>query len=384
MPPEAPAVVSVFDVEPRFIGGTETYARELSVQLRNHGWRSVLCFAGAPSEEVRRFLESPNVSLDLVDFVQGSERRVLSQMAQVFRRHRPTISHFHYTKFLSFYPWLARLCGVKRVLFTDHASRPANHVSRRASLARRWVARAINLPLSQVISVSNYGHRSFTERGLFPKANCQMIYNGVDLSRVSESMRRAAEFRRRFSIPAERQIVLQVSWIIPEKGVLDLLAAARIVAEQEIKAHFVFVGDGPSRVEYTRRAADLGLGDRITWTGLVEDPFSAGVYDAAEIVCQVSRWEEVFGWVIAEAMAYRKPVIATRVGGIPEVVADEDSGFLIERGDVETLAKRLLRLLRDPGRRQAMGKAGRMIVERKFDLRKNVTQMLEAYDIANL
>jgi glycosyltransferase involved in cell wall biosynthesis len=332
---------------------------------------------------VRRFLGSPNVSLDLVDFVQGSELRVLSQMAQVLRRHRPAISHFHYTKFLSFYPWLARLCGVKRILFTDHASRPADHVSRPASLPRRWVARAINLPLSQVISVSNYGHRSFKERGLFPKAKCQMIYNGVDLSRVSESMRRADEFRRKFSIPAERQIVLQMSWIIPEKGVLDLLAAARIVSEQESKVHFVLAGDGPSRAEYTRRAADLGLGDRITWTGLVEDPFSAGVYDAAEIVCQVSRWEEVFGWVIAEAMAYRKPVIATRVGGIPEVVADEDSGFLIERGDVETLAEKLLRLLRDPARRQAMGKAGRMIVEQKFDLRKNVTQMLEVYGIAN-
>ena len=117
-----------------------------------------------------------------------------------------------------------------------------------------------------------------------------------------------------------------MSWIIPEKGVLDLLAAAQIVTEQDSKAHFVFAGDGPSRVEYTRRAIDLGLGDRITWTGLIEDPFSAGVYDAAEIVCQVSRWEEVFGWVIAEAMAYRKPVIATRVGGIPELVADEDSG----------------------------------------------------------
>lgn len=66
---------------------------------------------------------------------------------------------------------------------------------------------------------------------------------------------------------------------------------------------------------------ELGLRDHLTWTGLVEDPFTAGVYDAADIVCQVSRWEEVFGWVIG-----------TRVGGIPEVVSDQESGFVIDRG----------------------------------------------------
>ena len=74
---EAPAVASVFDVEPRFIGGTETYARELSIQLGRHGWRSVLCFASSPPEDVRRFLALPNVSFEVVDFVRGSKLRVL-------------------------------------------------------------------------------------------------------------------------------------------------------------------------------------------------------------------------------------------------------------------------------------------------------------------
>ena len=99
-------------------------------------------------------------------------------------------------------------------------------------------------------------------------------------------------------------------------------------------------------------------------------------------MCQVSRWEEVFGWVIAEAMAYRCPVIATRVGGIPELVTDEESGCLIERGDVEELSRKLLALLDDPVRRRSMGIAGRQKVDAKFNLRKNVTQVLEAYGIS--
>jgi glycosyltransferase involved in cell wall biosynthesis len=368
-------------VEPRFIGGTETYARELSVQLGRHGWRSVLCFVTPPPEDVRRFLELPNVSFEVVDFVHAPKVRVLAQLAQVLRRHEPRIAHFHYTNFLSPYPWLARLLAAEQVFFTDHASRPANHVGLRASLLKRCLARAISWPLSRVICVSNYGYRCFTERGLFPSEQCRMIYNGVDLSRVVESAERGSAFRRRFAIPQEHTIVLQVSWIIPEKGILDLLAAARLVTSHNPNVHFVIVGDGPFREEYARKAIELGLREHVTWTGLVEDPFTAGVYDAAEVVCQASRWEEVFGWVIAEAMAYRKPVVATRVGGIPELVMDADSGFLIERGDVEKLAEKVLRLILDPARRQSMGIAGRRIVEAKFDLQKNVAQLLEAYGL---
>jgi glycosyltransferase involved in cell wall biosynthesis len=208
-----------------------------------------------------------------------------------------------------------------------------------------------------------------------------MIYNSVDLQRVARSEERALAFRRRFGIPDGRQVVLQVSWIIPEKGILDLLAAAQIVTSQNGRAHFVIVGEGAFRDEYTRVALDLGLREHVTWTGLVEDPFTAGVYDAADVVCQVSRWEEVFGWVIAEAMAYERPVVATRVGGIPELVSDRETGFLIERGDVQDLAGKVLTLLEDPGRRECMGRAGRGRVEVHFDLQKNVARLLRIYGI---
>jgi glycosyltransferase involved in cell wall biosynthesis len=381
MPSEAPAVMSVFDIDPRFIGGTETYARELSLQLGQYGWRSVLCFVAPPPEDVGRFLILPNVSFELVDFVRSPKVRVLGQLAKVLRRQAPKVVHFHYTDFLSPYAWLARLLAAEQVFFTDHSSGPANHTGGRASLLKRCIARAITWPLSHVFSVSNYGYRRFTEHGLFPEDLCRMIYNGVDLSRVAESEERGRAFRRRFGIPGERQVVLQVSWIIPEKGVLDLLAAARVVVSQNPTVHFVIVGDGSFREEYMNKAIELGLRDHVTWTGLVGDPFTAGVYDAADILCQPSRWEEVFGWVIVEAMAYRKPVIATRVGGIPELVVDEDSGFLIERGDVKKLAEKVLALIQDPARGQLMGMAGRRIVDAKFDLRKNVGQLLEAYGI---
>jgi glycosyltransferase involved in cell wall biosynthesis len=209
-----------------------------------------------------------------------------------------------------------------------------------------------------------------------------MIYNGVDLSRVKADPQLATKFRERYSIPAERAIVTQVSWIIPEKGITDFLETARLVLRQNRKVQFVLVGDGVDREQYARDAAAMGLGDHITWTGMVDDPFGEGVFHAADLVCQFSRWEEVFGWMIAEAMAHGKPVVATRVGGIPEVISDGVTGYLVGRGDVAAMCDRILQLLVDPALRARMGASGRDTVAGKFDLRKNVSQLIGSYGIS--
>ena len=373
-----PTLVSVFGVAPQRIGGTETFARELSGQLGERGWQSVLCFLSEPTEEVRCFLDLPNIALEFFfDSTNGSGRE--NRLSGIVRRYRPEILHLHFTGFLSLYPWQARLRSVNKVFFTDHHSRPAGYVATRAPIWKRAAARLINRPLTKVISVSSYGYRCMTTAGLLPQSRFEMIYNGVDLSRVSCDPRRAIEFRRRHSIPDDRAIVVQVSWIIPEKGIADLLETARLVIDQNPNVQFVIVGEGAYRERFARDAAAMGLGDHVTWTGMSRDPFGEGVFDAADVVCQMSRWEEVFGWMIAEAMAHGKPVVATRVGGIPELIADGVSGYLVDRGDAKAASTRVLALLSDPKLCASMGQAARETVSAKFDLRKNVTQLMKAY-----
>jgi glycosyltransferase involved in cell wall biosynthesis len=377
-----PTLVSVFGVEPRRIGGTETFARELSLQLGARGWRSVLCFLSEPTEEVRGFLDLPNISLGVYAGATDGSLKISRNLAGIARNHRPEILHLHYTGFLNFYSWIARLQSVKQVFFTDHHSRSAGYVPGRAPLWKRGAARFVNGPLTKVISVSNYGYDCMTAFDLLPRNRFQMIYNGVDLSRIKTDPQRALDFRRRYSIPAERAIVTQVSWIIPEKGISDFLETARLVTQQNRNVQFVLVGDGAYREQYTKDAAAMGIEDRLTWTGMVEDPFGEGVFAAADVVCQFSRWEEVFGWMIAEAMAHGKPVVATRVGGIPELITNGRSGFLIERSDTAAMSERILTLLADPALRARMGQAGRETVSDKFDLRKNVAQLITSYGIS--
>ena len=94
-------------------------------------------------------------------------------------------------------------------------------------------------------------------------------------------------------------------------------------------------------------AVQSGLSSHVTFTGVIEDPVAEGVYAAADVVCQLSRWEEVFGYVIAEAMASCRSVVGTRAGGIPELIEDGITGYLVERGNQVLAAERVRSLLTD-------------------------------------
>lgn len=376
-----PTVVSVFGVEPSRIGGTETYARELSVQLGERGWDSVLCFETYPPSDVAKFLELPNVTLEILNNPTNFNWVAAKRFAEILRRYKPDILHLHFVGFVGVYPWLARLLSVKKIFFTDHSSRPAGYKGSRAPFWKRRVVRFINYPITKVICVSKYGCRCMKALDLLPEERYELVYNAVDLSRVSNEPVRAAQFRSRFAIPKHKKIVVQLSWIIPEKGIPDLLEVARLVQLRNKDIQFVIAGEGPYREQYMKQAQALGLSKNVTWTGLIKDPFSEGVFDAADVVCQLSRWEELFGWMIAEAMAFGKPVIATRVGGIPELITDAKSGYLVEPGDVAETAAKLIYLMSDPVARQSMGEEGKRTAQADFSLRKNIRQLLGTYGL---
>jgi glycosyltransferase involved in cell wall biosynthesis len=351
------------------------------VQLGSKGWKSVLCFPTQPSDEVAEFLQLPNLVIEVVESPTNLDVKATRDLITILRHYRPEILHLHFIGFVGLLPWVARLFSVKKIFFTDHSSRPTGYIPKPALLWKQLLVRLINWPITKVICVSQYGYRCMTGLNLLPKDRYELIYNGVDLARVVQDASRATEFLQRFAIPDGRCVVVQVSWIIPEKGIPDLLEAARHVLLKQPNVQFVIVGEGPYRKDYMEQANEMGLSKNLTWTGLVKDPFGEGVYDAADIVCQLSHWEEVFGWMIAEAMAYQKPIVATRVGGIPELVSDSQSGFLVERSDVSAAAEKIILLSEKPELRRQMGLAGSQITKEKFALKRNVAQLLHSYGL---
>jgi glycosyltransferase involved in cell wall biosynthesis len=371
-------IVSVFGVNPQRIGGGEVFARALSQRLAARNWQSVLVYQSLPQGDVRRFLELPNVAFDTLPDAWRFAAKPSAALGAILQRHPADILHLYFTGFLSPYPWVARLRGVSKVFFTDQGSHPEGYIATRRPAWKRLAARALNLPMNGVICISDYNARCMLTRDMIDPARVQRIYNSVDLSAAHGD---GAEFRRRHGVPPDAPTVVQASWMIPDKGIADLVEAARLVVDRLPRAHFLLAGEGKHRDEFMALARNLGLEQNFTWTGLVHNPTAEGLYRAADVVCQLSRWEEAFAWVIAEAMAASRPLVCTRVGGIPELVHDGENGFLVPPRSPAAIAERLIQLLGDAPLRARMGEAGRQSAERQFDLERNLDALLRAYGL---
>jgi glycosyltransferase involved in cell wall biosynthesis len=362
----------------RRIGGIEVHTRELVARLAEQDCLVVLCYIQPPSPAVRQYLSLPNVVWEELPGAGNSSWRATWGLLRILRRHRPRLIHMQFTPWPTPAAWVARLSGVRKIFFTDHDSHPEGFEPARETAWIRLAARLVHFPVSTTVAVSDFNRQIIATNGTFPLSRVRRLHNGVDLERTHDAAAGIA-FRARHAIPPERILITQVSQIIPEKGIGDVLDAAKIALDRHPGLHFAFVGDGKHLAHFTARAIELGISAHVTWTGLSMDPVAEGVFMATDISCLASRWQEAFGLVIAEAMSCGNPVVATRVGAIPEVVEDGKTGFLVPHRDPAALADKFVMLARDSELRAALGRAGRERAATHFDVRANVSRLLEMY-----
>lgn len=190
----------------------------------------------------------------------------------------------------------------------------------------------------------------------------RVIYNGV--AQLQPTRDKLAQLREELAIPARSVVVGFTGRLEPEKGCLPMLEAIRLVAQQAPDTHFVLVGDGSLRARMQECVHEWGLASRIQFTGFRPDASMAiHLFDIAVIP---SLMQEPFSLVVLETMDAAKPIIASRVGGIPEAAIDGETALLVPPGEPEPLANAILSLVRDPERRMAFGKAAQLRVRQNF------------------
>jgi len=192
----------------------------------------------------------------------------------------------------------------------------------------------------------------------------RVVHNPVSLERFENGR----SLRDEWGLPENATIVAFLGQIRDIKGVQDFIGMARSISDPH--TCFLIAGEcrDPEKFPGSYSEKDLkmmaGEDKRIRYIGYA--PKVENVYHTADIVVVPSRWQEPLGLISLEAGACRKPVVATRVGGIPEVVEDGVNGFLVEPGDVDGLAERVSQLIVDPAMRARLGDAGRSRVEQHF------------------
>jgi N-acetyl-alpha-D-glucosaminyl L-malate synthase BshA len=183
------------------------------------------------------------------------------------------------------------------------------------------------------------------------------------------------EGARRWASPDEK-IIVHISNFRPVKRVQDVVEVFRLLLEEH-NVRLLMVGDGPERPKVEQRCRELGICSKITFIGNL--PLVEEVLVGADLFLLPSETES-FGLAALEALSCRVPVIATAVGGLPEVVLDGKTGFLLPKGDVEGMARAAAVLLDDDAMRQEFGDAARNDAVERFAVEKVVQQYRDVYN----
>ena len=202
------------------------------------------------------------------------------------------------------------------------------------------------------------------------------IPNAIDMDKTRITAEEIDRCRRELDIPPDAKTVGMVGRLVSVKNFELFVRAAGCVLDRGIAARFMVVGDGPLRGELERLAAAMGIKDHLIFTGFRDDVFRLMAVMDLFVLCSKSETNPI---ALMEAMASGKPVIATDVGGIPEVVEHGVDGWLCPANDVDCLADAIIRLLSDPDRAAALGAHARTKIMRGYSLPSVTARLLNVY-----
>lgn len=229
-----------------------------------------------------------------------------------------------------------------------------------------------------IISNSFAAKKRLMEREKFPESKIAVIHNGIELPKFRETSQETKQrVRNEFNLSPEELIVGTVARLHPVKGHQYLLEAAKIVLKKFPETKFILVGEGPLGNKLKSLSKTLGIRQNLIFTGFRKD--IPEILSTLDIFVLPSLLEGCPG-SIQEAMAMRKPIVATKVGGIPEIVIDKITGFLIKPRDSKDLAETIIKLLKNKKTREEMGKEGKKVIETKFTLEKMVKETEDIYE----
>ena len=235
---------------------------------------------------------------------------------------------------------------------------------------RRWLAGRVARRASRVVAVSDAVGSWLRAEGL--GGLVRVIHNGV---RTDEAGASRLSARKELGLPEQGVLTGLLGQLLPHKGPLVFISAARRVLKENPEARFLLAGGGPQAFLNRIRAAIDETGSPERFHLLSPRPSGRELIAACDVICLATITPDPLPRVILEAMAAARPVAAFRSGGTPEMIEDGRSGLLAEPGDAEALAAAMSRLIREPALRQEMGSAGLLRVRERFTLERHIDSM---------
>lgn len=286
------------------------------------------------------------------------------------------IIHCHTSKGGFIGRFAARLAGSKIIVYSPHGDVFKGYFNNLVTNIFIMLERFAAPFTDNIITLSKKGAERFLEHGIGTRQQLKHIYNGIDIISYKRTKTTRAEKRIELGLGKDDFVCATVGRLVPVKGHQYLIEAIKKVVNKIPSAKFLFIGDGELMPDLLTQTKSLGICKNIFFLGARSD--IAEILNCIDIFLLPSL-NEGFGIVLVEAMAMKKPVIATNVGGVPEIVVNETTGILLPPKDPEAFSSAIIRLYDTPEISMKMGLAGYNRARRLFDITTTVTEFESLY-----
>lgn len=288
-----------------------------------------------------------------------TSRKRLQQIKQTFK---PDIVHFNFTDPSIFFHWQTQAAHPAKTIVSIRLavpSAPANEQTLLGQTFRNadWITTNSRAMLADV-------HQAVPETINYSST----IYNGLEAPEMMPD-----------HITFQPLHLLAIGRVVPEKGFDIALEAMPEILAKRPDARLTIAGDGPEKAQLEKQVEALGIQSAVNFTGWVTPEKVYELINEASMVVVPSRWREAFGLVALQAAQMARPVVASNVGGLPEVIADGQTGFIIEKENATELARAVLQLTESPEQSARMGIAGRERAKEMFNWDKHIDEYEQLY-----
>ena len=261
---------------------------------------------------------------------------------------------------------VGKMLGIRPLIMAEHATGRIDQDPK-----KRPIERFLAPHIDGAIAVAKGQIPFLVDDKGYPSDRIEVVYNGIDLQDWSPAERDPAVLAE-FGFGPDTPVVGILAMLRPEKDHETFLRAAQRVRENVPDARFLVVGDGVERERLEKLSAELGVDDAVVFTGRRTDVRSLLTVFDVSVLTSVT--VETFPMSFLEAMAMERPLVTTRVGGVPEMIEEGENGYVVEMRDVEGLATALTKIVGDRNVARRMGLRSRALVEEKFTMEMMVRQ----------
>lgn len=346
-------------------GGVDRYIRMLLKYLDKDKFENVLVCSQDFHKEDYNGLVDYFEQIEMTRAIGASDLKATKAVRKLIKKYNPDIVYAHSSKAGA----IARIAdiGLKNYcIYNPHGWAFNMRCSARKKAIYTVIEKIASPFCDKIICISNAEKRSALEKKICRDDKLQVIFNGVDIDAYENGVHGAVK-REDLNIPDDAFVVGMVGRMSPQKAPDVFAKMAKQVKDEVPNAHFIIVGNGNQEAEIKKYAEDNGFSDRLHITGWVDNPMS--YVELFDVACLLSRWEG-FGLALPEYMMAGKPIVASRVDAIPNIIQNGENGLLVEVDDAVSASEAVLRLYRESGLRDRLVAQGMEDVHNRFNARR--------------